>query len=234
MMNVISTETFDDSMTDTDNEIHVVNVQQNKQQHATQNTATSSISNSTPQQPTTTNDIKKPPNKKATLKTVKRNRSPNSSLDATTTNNTDIEEGYLYCINDDSSTYERNDYEEKIDWILASQSFLSFISNVETHATIDSTSGHKPLTFEISIGVEHKPTSPRTSFNFKAANWIKFKNILNDQLQLWNQSRTINTTVKIEEYNMLITNSLLEATQATIPKLKQAATSYTISDATRS
>ncbi|CAF4737421.1 unnamed protein product, partial [Rotaria magnacalcarata] len=50
MMNVISTETFDDSMTDTDNEIHVVNVQQNKQQHATQNTATSSISNSTPQQ----------------------------------------------------------------------------------------------------------------------------------------------------------------------------------------
>ncbi|CAF4663483.1 unnamed protein product [Rotaria socialis] len=92
MMGVISTETSDDSMTDSDNEIHVINVQQNVQQHATKNTATSAISNSTPQQPTTTNDIKKPPNKKkATSKTVKRNRSPNSSLDATTTNKKDIE-----------------------------------------------------------------------------------------------------------------------------------------------
>ncbi|CAF3730539.1 unnamed protein product [Rotaria socialis] len=91
MMGVISTETSDDSMTDSDNEIHVINVQQNVQQHATKNTATSAISNSTPQQPTTTNDIKKPPNKKkATSKTVKRNRSPNSSLDATTTNKKDM------------------------------------------------------------------------------------------------------------------------------------------------
>ncbi|CAF4171448.1 unnamed protein product [Rotaria magnacalcarata] len=53
-----------------------------------------------------------------------------------------LKEGYLYCIDGDSSTYERNDYEEKIDWILASQPFLSFISNVETHTAIDSTSGH--------------------------------------------------------------------------------------------
>ncbi|CAF2154526.1 unnamed protein product [Rotaria magnacalcarata] len=151
-----------------------------------------------------------------------------------------LEEGYLYCFEDDSSTYERNDYderndyEEKIEWILASQPLLSFISNVETHPTIGSTSGHKPLTLEISIGVEHKPTSPRISFNFKTANWIKFRKILNHQLQLWNQSRTINTTVKIEEYIMFITNSLLEATQAAIPKLKQATSSYTISEATRS
>ncbi|CAF1118022.1 unnamed protein product [Rotaria magnacalcarata] len=151
-----------------------------------------------------------------------------------------LEEGYLYCFEDDSSTYERNDYderndyEEKIEWILASQPLLSFISNVETHPTIGSTSGHKPLTLEISIGVEHKPTSPRISFNFKTANWIKFRKILNNQLQLWNQSRTINTTVKIEEYIMFITNSLLEATQAAIPKLKQATSSYTISEATRS
>ncbi|CAF3555825.1 unnamed protein product [Rotaria socialis] len=145
-----------------------------------------------------------------------------------------LEEGYLYCIEDDSSTYERNDYEEKIDWIIASQPLLTFISNVETHPTIGSTSGHKPLTLEISIGVEHKPTSPRTSFSFKAANWSKFRKIPNDQLQLWNQSRTINTTMKIEEYNMFITNSLLVATQAAIPKLKQATSSYIISEATRS
>lgn len=145
-----------------------------------------------------------------------------------------LEEGYLYCIEDNSSTYERNGYEEKIDWILASQPLLSLISNVETHPTIGPTSGHKPLTFEVSIGLEHKPTSPRISFNFKAANWIKFRITLNEQLQLWNHSPTINTTPKIEEYNMFITNSLLEATHASIPKLKQATSSYTISEATRS
>ncbi|CAF4501712.1 unnamed protein product, partial [Rotaria magnacalcarata] len=193
MMDVASNETSDDSLTDSDNDIQVVNVQQDKQQQQTsQNSTTSS---STQQQPITTNDITKPPNKKkATSKTVKRNRSPNSSLDATTSNNKDI---------------------------------------VDTHPTIGSSSGHKPLTFEVSIGAKHKSTSPRTSFNFKAANWTTFRKTLNDQLQLWNLSRTISTTVKIEEYNMFITNSLLEATHAAIPKLKQATSSYTISEATR-
>ncbi|CAF2127837.1 unnamed protein product [Rotaria magnacalcarata] len=59
MMDVASTETSDDSMADSDNEIHVINVQHNVQQHATQKTATSATSNSTPQQHTTANDIKK-------------------------------------------------------------------------------------------------------------------------------------------------------------------------------
>ncbi|CAF2047844.1 unnamed protein product [Rotaria magnacalcarata] len=89
MMDVASNETSDDSLTDSDNDIQVVNVQQDKQQQQTsQNSTTSS---STQQQPITTNDITKPPNKKkATSKTVKRNRSPNSSLDATTSNNKDM------------------------------------------------------------------------------------------------------------------------------------------------
>ncbi|CAF4940244.1 unnamed protein product [Rotaria socialis] len=58
MMDDASTETSDDSMTDSDNEIHVINVQQNVQQHAKQNTATSATSNSTPQQPTTPTILK--------------------------------------------------------------------------------------------------------------------------------------------------------------------------------
>ncbi|CAF2354457.1 unnamed protein product [Rotaria sp. Silwood2] len=144
-----------------------------------------------------------------------------------------LEEGYIYCIEDDSTTYERNDYEEKLDWILASQPLLSFISNVETHPTIGAFSGHKPLTFELSIGMEPKPTSPRISFNFKAANWIKFRKILNEQLQLWDITHTINTSVDIEEYNSFITKSLLSATYQAIPKSKQANCNYTISEATR-
>lgn len=90
MMDVASTETSDDSMTDSDNEIQAVNVQQDKQRPTSQNVTTSAAT-STPQQQTTTNDITKPPNKKkATSKNIKRTRSPNSSLDATTTNNKDI------------------------------------------------------------------------------------------------------------------------------------------------
>ena len=98
-----------------------------------------------------------------------------------------LEESYLYCIEDNSPTYERNDYEEKPDWILASQPLLSLISNVETHPIIGSSSGHKPLTFDIAIGLEHKPTPPRISFNFKAADWNKYRKTLNEQLQLWNK-----------------------------------------------
>lgn len=90
MMDVASTETSDDSMTDSDNEIQAVNVQQDKQRPTSQNVTTSAAT-STPQQQTTTNDITKPPNKKkATSKNIKRTRSPNSSLEATTTNNKDI------------------------------------------------------------------------------------------------------------------------------------------------
>ncbi|CAF4973565.1 unnamed protein product, partial [Rotaria sp. Silwood1] len=86
-----------------------------------------------------------------------------------------FKEGFIECVNDDSTTFEKNDYEEKLDWILASQPLLSFISNVETHPTRGTQSGHKPLTFDIPIGVEPKPPSPRLSLNFKAANWPKFR-----------------------------------------------------------
>jgi hypothetical protein len=32
-----------------------------------------------------------------------------------------LDEGYLQCIENDITTYESDDYEEKIDWILASR-----------------------------------------------------------------------------------------------------------------
>ncbi|CAF3895108.1 unnamed protein product, partial [Rotaria sp. Silwood1] len=95
-----------------------------------------------------------------------------------------INEGYMNCIDDDNTTFEKNDYEEKIDWILASQPLHSLISNVETHPTIGTLNGHKPLTFDITIGTEPKPASPRLSLKFKAANWSKVRNKLNEQLML--------------------------------------------------
>ncbi|CAF4997195.1 unnamed protein product, partial [Rotaria sp. Silwood1] len=132
-----------------------------------------------------------------------------------------INEGYMNCIDDDNTTFEKNDYEEKIDWILASQPLHSLISNVETHPTIGTLNGHKPLTFDITIGTEPKPASPRLSLKFKAANWSKVRNKLNEQLMLWNKNRSINSESDVEEYSSFITNSVIAATQEAIPTSKQ-------------
>ncbi|CAF1093522.1 unnamed protein product [Rotaria sp. Silwood1] len=144
-----------------------------------------------------------------------------------------FKEGFIECVNDDSTTFEKNDYEEKLDWILASQPLLSFISNVETHPTRGTQSGHKPLTFDIPIGVEPKPPSPRLSLNFKAANWPKFRSKLNEQLMLWNNNRLINSALDIQEYASFITNSITSATQEAIPTSKQLNANIKPSEATK-
>ncbi|CAF2755504.1 unnamed protein product [Rotaria sp. Silwood2] len=144
-----------------------------------------------------------------------------------------INEGYFNYIDDVSTTFEKNDYEVKIDWILATQPLHSLISNVETHPTIGTLSGHKPLTFVIPIGSEPKPASPRLSLNFKAANWSKFRNKLNEQLMLWNKNLTINSEPDVEEYTSFITNSITTATQEAIPTSKKLNTNIKLSEATK-
>ncbi|CAF5082302.1 unnamed protein product, partial [Rotaria socialis] len=47
-----------------------------------------------------------------------------------------LNEGIIDCVDDDSTTFEKNEYEAKLDWILGSQPLLSFITNVEAHPTI--------------------------------------------------------------------------------------------------
>ncbi|CAF1578000.1 unnamed protein product [Rotaria magnacalcarata] len=124
-----------------------------------------------------------------------------------------INEGYIDCIDDISTTFEKNDYEEKIDWILVSQPLYSLISNVEAHPIIGTISGHELLTFDIPIGIEPKPASPRISVNFDATNWPKFRNILNEQLMLWNKHRHITSSSDIEKYTTFITDGIRIATQ---------------------
>ncbi|CAF4351321.1 unnamed protein product, partial [Rotaria sordida] len=130
-------------------------------------------------------------------------------------------------------TFEKNDYEVKLDWLLGSQPLLSFTSNVETHPPIGTSCGHKPLTFDISIGAESKPASPRISFNFKAAKWSKFRIKLDQQLMLWNNDRRLDSALDIEEYTSFITNSILVATQEAIPLSKQTNTRPMISEVTK-
>ncbi|CAF2084855.1 unnamed protein product [Rotaria magnacalcarata] len=145
-----------------------------------------------------------------------------------------LNEGFIECVEDDSPTFEVNDYEAKLDWILGSQPLLSFITNVETHPTIGTINGHKPLTFDITIGAEPKPTSPRLSLNFKAAKWTKFRTKLDQQLLLWNNDRNLNSPLDIEDYSMFITNSIMLATQEAVPTSTTTSKSYALSEASKS
>ncbi|CAF1529259.1 unnamed protein product, partial [Rotaria sordida] len=111
-----------------------------------------------------------------------------------------FKDGLIECVDDDIPTFEKNDYEVKLDWMLGSQPLLSFISNVETHPTIGTLSGHKPLTFNMSTGAEQKPTSSRISLNFKAEKWSVFRSTLDQQLMLWNNDRRLHSALDIEEY----------------------------------
>ncbi|CAM4844839.1 unnamed protein product [Rotaria magnacalcarata] len=128
-----------------------------------------------------------------------------------------LNEGIIDCVDDDSTTFEKNEYEAKLDWISGSHPLLSFITNVETHPTIGTINGHKPLTFDIQIGAEPKPTSPRLSLNFKEAKWTKFRSKLDQQLVLWNNDLSLNSPLNIEDYSMFITNSIMLATKEAVP-----------------
>ncbi len=145
-----------------------------------------------------------------------------------------IKEGFIECVDDEKATFEKYDYEEKIDWILASQPLITYISKVETHPIIGTSIGHKPLTFDIQAEADHKPASPRLSFNFNAAKWSKFRYSLNQQLIKWNNDRQVDTALEIEEYNKFITNSLLLATKEAIPQTKEETnTQIQISEASK-
>ncbi|CAF4973087.1 unnamed protein product, partial [Rotaria socialis] len=85
------------------------------------------------------------------------------------------------------------------------------------HPTIGTINGHKPLTFDIQIGAEPKPTSPRLSLNFKAAKWTQFRSKLDQQLMLWNNDTSLNAALNIEEHSTFITNSIMLATQEAVP-----------------
>lgn len=144
-----------------------------------------------------------------------------------------INEGFLHCIDDDSTTYEKDDYEEKLDWILASQPLHSFISNVETHPSLGTASGHKPLTFELSVGIESKPPSPRTSYNFKAVDWTRYRRALDEQLKQWNDILVPNASDDIEKYTEFVTQCITAATTQAIPTTRQIGTNYIASEITK-
>ncbi|CAF4433538.1 unnamed protein product, partial [Rotaria magnacalcarata] len=103
----------------------------------------------------------------------------------------------------EGSSFDRHDCdhcEENIDWVLASEPLIPFISTGETHSL----------------------------FFMDTANWKKFRNKLDENLMIWNNNRLLNSTSAIEEYSAFITKSITSATNESVPHVKQTNTSYTI------
>ncbi|CAF3317383.1 unnamed protein product [Rotaria socialis] len=144
-----------------------------------------------------------------------------------------LDEGYLQCIDNDLTTYARNNYEEKIDWILASQPTILFIDNVETEAPLGLKEDHKPLTFNLNMAADNKPSSPRLSFNFKSANWQLYRKTLNELLSNIDRTKTITTVEEIESYATTLTECISSSTKLSIPPTKDRLTNFPISTTTK-
>ena len=144
-----------------------------------------------------------------------------------------LNEGFLHCIDNDLTTFERNNYEEKIDWILTSQPLFTHIRKVEVHPPMGMASGHKPLTMELSMEADHRPKSPRTSLNFQVANWPLYRRQVNENLAKWTIQPMNETSRQIEEYAAFLTNCITTATEAAAPKARQSLASFQPTDRTK-
>lgn len=144
-----------------------------------------------------------------------------------------LAEGFLQCIDNDLMTYARNNYEEKLDWILASQPTLSFIDNIATHSSFGLKEDHRPLTFRLNMLAELKPDSPRLSFNYKIADWKLYRKKLNDLLKNIELNQNISNAQQIEIYVEKLTESIMLATKSTIPLTNDKIKNFKISKITK-
>jgi len=144
-----------------------------------------------------------------------------------------LDEGYLQCIDNNLTTYTRNNYEEKIDWILASQPTILFINNIETQTPLGLKEDHKPLTFNLNISADLKPTSPRLSYNFSAANWKLYRKKLNEFLNGIDLKQTIKTVQQIDSYAATLTKCITSATKSAIPLSHGTIKHFKISNVTK-
>jgi hypothetical protein len=139
----------------------------------------------------------------------------------------------LQCIDNNLTMYERNNYEEKLDWILASQPTIFFINEVETQPSLGLKEDHKPIVFNLNMSADYKPASPRPSFNFNEADWKSYRNKLNDLLNKIDIDVKITTAQQIETYATLLTESIVTATRSSIPIKNGTLTSSKISNVTK-
>ena len=129
-----------------------------------------------------------------------------------------LDDGYVQCIENDHITYSRNNYEEKIDWILASQPTIMFINGIEMHPPLGLKEDHKPMTFNLNMTADRKPLSPRLSYNFSKGNWKIYHNKLNELLGKIDINENLETEDQLETYAAKFTRSIALATKEAIPQ----------------
>jgi hypothetical protein len=105
--------------------------------------------------------------------------------------------------------------------------------NVLSYPILGIGSGHKPITFELPMQVNCKPASPRMTFDFKKANWSKYRQTLDYQLSQWKILMQPQTPEEIEKLTNFITTSLMEATKQAIPETKLITTNVCLSGASK-
>lgn len=137
-----------------------------------------------------------------------------------------LDEGDLQCIDNDLTTCIRKNYEEKTDWILASQPTVLFINSVKIHPPLWSKGDHKPLIFNLNMSADRKPVSPRLWYNFNVTNWKLYRNKLNDLLDKIDIKKTITTTQQTESYAAIITKCITLATTSAIPLANESLKTY--------
>ncbi|CAF4095234.1 unnamed protein product [Adineta steineri] len=144
-----------------------------------------------------------------------------------------LEEGYLQCIDNNLTTYARNNYEEKIDWILATQPTILFIDEVETHAPLGCKEDHKPITFNLSMTADLKPKSPRLTFNFNLANWNLYRKKLNEYLNKIDLKQKLETKEHIDTYTVALTNCITLAMKEAMPLANGKIRNNNVSEVTK-
>ena len=127
-----------------------------------------------------------------------------------------LKEGTLQCIETSNTTYERHEYEEKLDWIIASQPTIFYITKIDTEPPLGQTSGHKPTIFDLVTTPELKPKTPRLNLNFKSANWQSYRAKLNNLLKNRDSQKQPQTKEEIESYSEFVTSSIVEAAKDAI------------------
>lgn len=129
-----------------------------------------------------------------------------------------IIENQIEIIGGKTPTFEKGNYNEKLDWVLSDTQTAIMTNNYKVHPQLGETSsGHYPLTLELTINTdEREMESARKQFVFTKANWKQYKTELNQRLKQ-RPVKEVDTIDDLIDYNSFITQCINEATENSIP-----------------
>lgn len=119
-------------------------------------------------------------------------------------------------------TYQKGDYQEKLDWAMGDTQTALLSNNYTIHPLLgESPSGHQPLTFELNLKPDKREVEcARKQFVFTKANWKLYTADLNQKLSQ-RPAKEVNSINELIEYNSFITKCIVEATETAVPRPTQ-------------